>query len=87
MTTYRRIVEDPRHSAARVLQAGPVEAREFARWNMCARGVNLVDDAITAALTLREGFDPQTFSGPAAPRLLCAVREIQGRAGVRAIAG
>lgn len=86
MTTYGRIVVDPRHSDAKVLQAGPAEAREFARWNMCARGVNPTDDAITAALTLRDGFDPERFSGPAALRLLCAVREIQGRAGLRAIA-
>lgn len=87
MTTYGRIVDDPRHSEAKVLQAGPVEARAFAKWNMCARGISTVDDAITAALTLRDGFDPERFSGPAALRLLSAVGEIQGRSGVRAIGG
>lgn len=37
MTTYGRIGDDPRHSGARVIHAGPTTTREFADWNMCAR--------------------------------------------------
>lgn len=79
MTTYGRIIRDPRHDAPVVLQAGPAAAREFADWNMCARRINLGDDAILDALSQRERFAPHELSGAAALRLLTSVRGIQRR--------
>lgn len=79
MTTYRRIVDDPRHTAARVIHAGPAEARAFGDWNMCARRFSKADDAILDTLGQRAAFDPATMSPAAALRLLKAVRGIQER--------
>ncbi len=85
MTTYRRIVDDPRHTAARVIHAGPAEARAFGDWNMCARRLSKADDAILDTLSLRKGFDPATLSATGALRLLKAVRGIQQRTGRAAL--
>lgn len=85
MTTYRRIVDDPRHTAARVIQAGPAEARAFGDWNMCARRFSKADDAILDTLSLRKGFDPATLPAAGALRLLTAVRGIQERTGRAAL--
>ena len=79
MTTYRRIVDDPRHSDAKVLSAGPATAREFADWNMCARQMSPSDDAILDALAQRAAFQPNTLSATSALRLLKSVRGIQDR--------
>lgn len=85
MTTYRRILNDPRHTAAKVLSAGPAEARAFADWNMCARRMSDADDAILGALAQRAAFQPDSLSGSAALRLLKAVRGIQERTQVGAL--
>src|SRR3990167_4193900 len=37
MTTYQRILNDPRHTESRIVCAGPASVREFCDWNMCAR--------------------------------------------------
>lgn len=79
MTTYRRIVDDPRHTAARVIHAGPAEARAFGDWNMCARRFSKADDAILDTLAQRAAFDPATLTPAGALRLLKAVRGIQER--------
>ncbi|WP_293675999.1 BLUF domain-containing protein [uncultured Phenylobacterium sp.] len=79
MTTYRRILDDPRHEQSKVLSAGPATEREFGDWNMCARRMTPGDDAILDALDARKVFAPATFSGKAALRLLTAVRGIQAR--------
>jgi hypothetical protein len=79
MTTYRRIVDDPRHADAKVLGAGPATAREFGDWNMCARRMSAADDAILDALAQREAFQPDGLSANSALRLLKAVRGIQER--------
>jgi len=79
MTTYGRIVNDPRHDAAKVLAAGPAERREFSDWNMCARRMSPGDDAILDALEQRQAFTPATLSDKSALRLLKAVRDIQSR--------
>lgn len=79
MTTYRRIVDDPRHAQPHILAAGPTEARDFTDWNMCARRFSKADDAILDTLDQRAQFDPSRLSGAAALRLLKAVRSIQGR--------
>jgi len=79
MTTYRRIIDDPRHADAKVLSAGPARAREFADWNMCARQMSDADDAILDTLKRRELFEPRTLSATSAMRLLRAVRGVQER--------
>jgi len=84
-TTYGRICEDPRHTEAKVLAAGPVETRAFADWNMCARRLTPADDAILATLDLREAFQPYDLSGRSALRLLMAVRSIQDRTQLQAM--
>ena len=79
MTTYRRIVDDPRHDEAKIISAGPAAEREFADWNMCARRFSKADDAILDTLAQREAFDPPRLSDRSALRLLKAVRGIQDR--------
>ena len=86
MERYGRIVEDKRHSGAKVLSAGPANEREFADWNMCARKMSAADDAILDALSLRTAFEPAGLTGPAALRLLKAVRGIQDRTQISAMA-
>ena len=84
MTTYQRILNDPRHTESRVVSAGPASAREFGDWNMCARRFSAADDAILDTLSQRAAFDPSTLTEPAALRLLKAVRGIQDRAALSA---
>jgi hypothetical protein len=79
MTTYGRIARDRRHFDCTILSAGPVQAREFGDWNMCARRLSPADDAILDALHQRETFAPAKLSGQSALRLLKAVRGIQNR--------
>lgn len=79
MTTYGRIARDGRHFDCRIISAGPADAREFGDWNMCARRLSPADDAILDALHQRETFAPAKLTGPAALRLLKAVRGIQNR--------
>lgn len=85
MSIYRRIVEDRRHEASKVLTAGPASAREFADWNMCARGMSPADDVILQTLAQREAFAPENFSGRSTLRLLKAVRGIQARTQLKAM--
>ncbi|MBU1375859.1 MAG: BLUF domain-containing protein [Alphaproteobacteria bacterium] len=85
MTTYRRIIDDPRHVDTKVLSAGPATSREFADWNMCARHMSASDDAILDALALRAAFRPDTLSATSALRLLKAVRGIQERTASAAV--
>lgn len=77
MNTYRRIIDDPRHEATKVLAAAPAEARAFGSWNMCARRLSPSDDAILATLGRRGRSEPEAMSGPSALRLLKAVGAIQ----------
>lgn len=79
MTTYRRILQDPRHESSTVLSAGPAQARAFGDWSMCARRMSPADDAILDTLQVRQAFAPATFSANSALRLLTAVRGIQAR--------
>ena len=85
LTTYGRICNDPRHHEAKVLHAGPAEARAFGDWNMCARRVTPADDAILNTLSMRTAFEPHRLTGPAALRLLKAVRGIQARTQLQAL--
>ena len=79
LSTYGRISADRRHTDAKVLAAGPAPAREFGDWNMCARRMSDVDDAILDTLAQREAFEPRKLTGRSALRLLKAVRGIQAR--------
>ncbi|WP_293907664.1 BLUF domain-containing protein [Phenylobacterium sp.] len=79
MSTYRRILDDPRHEKSKVLSAGPAAGREFGDWNMCARRMTAGDDAILDTLRARDRFAPESLSGAAVLRLLTAVRGIQAR--------
>lgn len=85
LTTYGRICGDRRHSDAKVIHAGPAEARSFADWNMCARSITPADDAILDTLRIRSRFEPQDLGPRAALRLLQAVRGIQERTQLRAL--
>lgn len=85
LTTYGRICDDPRHSAAKVIEAGPAPARLFADWNMCARRITPADDAILDTLEMRTKFEPRRLAPTAALRLLQAVRGIQQRTQLSAL--
>jgi hypothetical protein len=84
MTTYQRILNDPRHTDSRVVSAGPGGTREFGDWNMCARRFSAADDAILDALSQRTVFDPTALTDKSALRLLKAVRGIQDRTALSA---
>lgn len=84
MTTYQRILNDPRHTDSRVVSAGPGGAREFGDWNMCARRFSAADDAILDTLSQRQVFDPAKLTDRTALRLLKAVRGIQDRTALSA---
>jgi hypothetical protein len=86
LTTYGRIINDPRHSGSTIITSGPASKREFADWNMCARRMNPGDDAILDALQMREAFEPSKLTPRSAVRLLQAVRGIQSRSALRSIA-
>jgi len=79
-TLYGKIANDPRHSGATVISAGPCDAREFGDWNMCARRVNASDTAILDVLEQRAAFEPSKLTGASALRLLRTVAQVQRRA-------
>jgi hypothetical protein len=84
MTTYRRILNDPRHTAQTLIHAGPAPGREFGDWNMCARRFSTADDAILDTLDQRDRFEPSRLTDRSALRLLKTVRGIQHRTAVSA---
>jgi hypothetical protein len=83
--TYGRICDDPRHSDAKVLGAGPAPGRAFVNWNMCARRITPADDVILDTLSMRAAFEPHTLTPASAMRLLLAVRGAQERTQLRAV--
>lgn len=87
MTTYGRIINDPRHTDPRVIKTEQIEARDFGDWNMCARHIGAADGAILDALGQRGRFEPFEFTPASALRLLKAVRGIQERTELTAITG
>jgi hypothetical protein len=84
MTTYRRILEDPRHEGQMLIHAGPAQGREFGDWNMCARRFSAADEAILDTLDQRGSFEPSRLSERSALRLLKTVRGIQDRTAISA---
>lgn len=87
MTTYGRIINDPRHADPRVIKTEQIDTREFGDWNMCARQIGAADDAILDALDQRAAFEPFEFTPASALRLLKAVRGIQERNEVKLLTG
>ncbi len=79
LATYDRILADPLHQDARVITAGPAEARLFGDWNMCARRLSNTDDAILAGLRMKGDFDPGRLTAVSGLGLLTAVRGTQAR--------
>ena len=75
--TYHRILTDPRHTDARVLDALAAENRSFGDWNMCARRMADADEAILDRLFGRSDLDLVRLDGRNALRLLKAVRGVQ----------
>jgi hypothetical protein len=86
MTAYGRITRDPRHSDPTVLTAGPADRREFGDWNMCERRAAPSDAAILATLSRKGAFEPAGLKPGAALALLKAVRGVQARTAIRALA-
>ncbi len=85
LTTYGRICNDPRHETPIVISAGPVTAREFGDWNMCARRLTPADDAILKTLGAHGTLDPARLDGRKALRLLKSIRGIQERTQLQAM--
>ena len=61
-TTYGRIVNDRRHADSQVLQAAPIQQRDFGEWDMCARQLRREDDAILRVLDLKGPFTPRSLN-------------------------
>lgn len=78
--TLRRIERDPNHHAIRRIAAGPIPARRFAAWQMCASILSPTDSAITRTLAASGRFDPSTLQVDGAWRLLQSVARLQGEA-------
>jgi hypothetical protein len=79
MTTYTKILSDPRHQDAVVLGAGPVSTRKFSKWAMCARRLSVADANIIGVLDLKGAFDPSGLTAAQALNLLTIVENIQLR--------
>jgi hypothetical protein len=75
--TLRRIERDPNHQAIRRIASGPIAARRFGAWRMCAAVLTPTDEAIIRALAGSGRFDPATMDADAALRLLQAVARLQ----------
>ncbi len=84
---YGRVLNDPRHEGLRVIQAGPIESREFGAWSMCGQALSPTDDAILRTLKTRGDLNPARFTAPAALRLLTVVGNLQARPAPLARAG
>jgi hypothetical protein len=79
MTTYGRILNDPRHMDGNVIASGPVPQRAFGAWAMCARRISRTDQAVLDTLATKGSFDPSQFTPAAALRLLEAVAGVKAR--------
>jgi len=86
-TAYGRILNDPRHTDAVVISAGPAERRLFGDWNMCARAIAPSDKAILDVIDKKGVFDPRQLRPESALRLLTTVAGIQRRTALSALAG
>jgi hypothetical protein len=79
MTTYNKILSDPRHQNVVVLGVGPVSSRKFSKWTMCARRLSEADADIIGVLDLKGAFDPSGLTAAQALNLLTIVENIQLR--------
>ncbi len=75
--TYRRIETDPRHRDLRLIACGPLAARRFGHWSMCARVLTPADKAIVEVLDGSTRFDPPNLRPDQAIGILQAVARLQ----------
>lgn len=80
MTTYGRILNDPRHSGSKIIASMGVEGRAFGAWRMCARELGRSDAAILEVLEGRPTVNVASLTPGAALKLLTTVATIQARA-------
>ena len=67
------IGRDLRHAQLEVMQGGPVEARLFGRWSMCAHAIGPSATKVLRTLDLSPDFDPFIMDGERMVRLMQAV--------------
>lgn len=77
LETYGRIVRDPRHLTATVIEATPTRERLFSQWSMCGVALSPVDKEIVNALESNGGFHQARTKPASALKLLGTVRKIQ----------
>jgi hypothetical protein len=70
---FGTIGRDLRHAQLEVMVGGPVEARLFGGWSMCAHAIAPSAAAILKTLDLTPDFDPFTMDGDRMLRLMQAV--------------
>ncbi len=75
--TYRRIETDPRHRDLRLIASGPLAARRFGQWSMCARVLTPSDKAIVQTLDGSAKFNPATLDEDQVLGILLAVARLQ----------
>jgi hypothetical protein len=81
-TTLGRIDRDQRHEV-RVIGAEAAEQRLFGDWDMCARTLSTVDEAVVDTLARRGPFEPAKLSLATATRLLSTLRTVRKGAQAR----
>lgn len=77
LTTYARILMDPRHSDPHIISQGPAYQRLFGEWNMCASSLTSSDKAILAVLDGKADFNPKVLTAASTQRLLTMVADLQ----------
>jgi hypothetical protein len=73
---FRHICTDPRHRDAIILAEGPIAARDFGLWSMCARQLSPTDAQILGALDQRPNFEPSDFPERVVMNLLKTVAAV-----------
>ncbi len=73
MATYQRITSDRRHNDTSMIAVGRASNRSFSNWNMCARRLSDVDDAILETLDLKGQFKPESLTPDKTLHLLSLV--------------
>lgn len=78
---FRKICLDPRHEGADLVDEGPVEARTFSHWSMCALQLSALDARILSELDRMADFDPRDYSKSQLMDLLYAAAEASAKTG------
>lgn len=79
LETYGRIVQDPRHESATIVEAAPARERLFSSWSMCGVALSPVDKQIVKTLESNGGFHQARTKPQSALNLLKTVRQIQSK--------